>query len=794
MRKMRLPILMLAFIIGLVVLSPVKASAANQFTGGLLDSLPVQVGPAIGQGKPVTEATDNNLSSYISMGGKNLAWYTFPSPKDINALVLRYDGAITVEFYDDQSNLISNYSLLKIDGIQTLPATVKNVSTVVLKSAATAYVYEWNLFEIPSAPPSPTTISWIQGGDKFVRLDWVSTAAKSYNIKRSTSSGGPYSLLASNIADTTYTDNTVTNGTEYFYVVTAANEAGESVNSPQKNIKPNATQYTGGYLDGLAIDMGTSINNPTSTVKEITDNNESTYVGINNKTFVWHTFNKPTEINSVVIKYDNSVDIEFYDNNYNLLYSYTPLHINGVQTLPTPVKNVSTVVVKGKPGTAYVYEWNLFGKPSTPPVPTKINWIYGGDQIVKLDWDTTAAKFYNVKRATSSGGPYALLVANISGTTYTDKSVINGTTYYYVVSAVNEAGESKNSPESSIMPSATKYTGGLLDSLVINAGPVIGDTKEKIREITDNKEATYTSLGKSKHVWYTFKMPKEISSFIVNAQGEVTLELYDEQNNILLAYDATKNKEVETLPEPIKNVSTVVLKSKTGATVYPYEWNVFGTGEEEPTLDPIQLTASGGDKKVVLNWNVAKGATGYNVKRSTTAGGSYASIATVTSSTYTYTDTSVTNGTTYYYIVASLYGTFEGSVSNEASATPKSGGTTPTNPTNPDPGNNEPGSRALLFITLNNGIQKEYDLSMAEVEAFINWYEGRASGNGKVMFAFDKHNNNKGPFKNRKDYVFFDKIITFEVNGYDTDGSTPDKETGNQNENKPQPHYPEEEY
>ncbi|MCU6340336.1 hypothetical protein KW823_27880, partial [Enterobacter quasiroggenkampii] len=105
-----------------------------------LDSLPVQVGTAIGQGKPVTEATDNNLSTYTSLGGKNLVWYTFPSPKDINALVLRYEGAITVEFYDDHSNLISNYNLLKIDGIQTLPATVKNVSTVVLKSAGTAYV------------------------------------------------------------------------------------------------------------------------------------------------------------------------------------------------------------------------------------------------------------------------------------------------------------------------------------------------------------------------------------------------------------------------------------------------------------------------------------------------------------------------------------------------------------------------------------------------------------------------------------------------------------------------------
>ncbi|GJM70192.1 hypothetical protein HMSSN036_24080 [Paenibacillus macerans] len=55
---------------------------------------------------------------------------------------------------------------------------------------------------------------------------------------------------------------------------------------------------------------------------------------------------------------------------------------------------------------------------------------------------------------------------------------------------------------------------------------------------------------------------------------------------------------------------------------------------------------------------------------------------------------------------------------------------------------------------------------MTEVNAFINWYEERANGSGTAMFAIDKHDNNKGPFVNRKDYVFFDKIITFEVNAY----------------------------
>ncbi len=45
------------------------------------------------------------------------------------------------------------------------------------------------------------------------------------------------------------------------------------------------------------------------------------------------------------------------------------------------------------------------------------------------------------KRATTSGGPYTQ-VANTSATNDTDAALTNGTTYYYVVSAVNSAGES----------------------------------------------------------------------------------------------------------------------------------------------------------------------------------------------------------------------------------------------------------------------------------------------------------------------------------------------------------------
>ena len=89
-----------------------------------------------------------------------------------------------------------------------------------------------------------------------------------------------------------------------------------------------------------------------------------------------------------------------------------------------------------------------------------------------------------------------------------------------------------------------------------------------------------------------------------------------------------------------------------------------------------------------------------------------------------------------------------------------------TNPEQPTP---EPtGERAILVVTMNTGLEKEFDLSMGEVNAFITWYENKQAGSGTASYAINKHNNNKGPFSARKDYVIFDKILTFEVNEYTT--------------------------
>jgi len=89
------------------------------------------------------------------------------------------------------------------------------------------------------------------------------------------------------------------------------------------------------------------------------------------------------------------------------------------------------------------------------------------------------------------------------------------------------------------------------------------------------------------------------------------------------------------------------------------------------------LTASGGTSKIDLTWDAVDKATSYTIKRSTTAGGPYTAIATDIAET-SYTDTDVTSGTTYYYIVTAVNTGTEITDSNEASAEPTADQTTPT--------------------------------------------------------------------------------------------------------------------
>ncbi|HEU6447322.1 MAG TPA: cellulase family glycosylhydrolase, partial [Verrucomicrobiae bacterium] len=94
------------------------------------------------------------------------------------------------------------------------------------------------------------------------------------------------------------------------------------------------------------------------------------------------------------------------------------------------------------------------GAMTIPSAPTGLSATAGNAQVA-LSWTaSTGASSYNVKRATVNGGPYTTIATGVASPTYTDSSLANGTTYYYVVSAVNSSGESANSDQVSATPSA----------------------------------------------------------------------------------------------------------------------------------------------------------------------------------------------------------------------------------------------------------------------------------------------------------------------------------------------------
>lgn len=88
--------------------------------------------------------------------------------------------------------------------------------------------------------------------------------------------------------------------------------------------------------------------------------------------------------------------------------------------------------------------------------------------------------------------------------------------------------------------------------------------------------------------------------------------------------------------------------------------------------------------------------------------------------------------------------------------------------TTPDQDTPKDIGRAILVVTMDTGLEKEFDLSMKEVNDFIAWYEAKQAGTGTASYAINKHKNNIGPFSSRNDYVIFNKILTFEVSEYST--------------------------
>ena len=85
--------------------------------------------------------------------------------------------------------------------------------------------------DVPLSPPPPTGLA-AASGNQQIRLSWnPAPNATTYQVKRAPNIEGPYTLISSG-AETQFTDEGLTNGVSYHYVVSSENSVGVGVDSP----------------------------------------------------------------------------------------------------------------------------------------------------------------------------------------------------------------------------------------------------------------------------------------------------------------------------------------------------------------------------------------------------------------------------------------------------------------------------------------------------------------------------------------------------------------------------------
>lgn len=414
----------------------------------------------------------------------------------------------------------------------------------------------------PGAPAAPSGLT-VLATNGNVALSWTALSnATSYTVKRATTSGGPFEVVASGLTTASYTD-TIAGDAAHYFTVSATNDSGESGNAPA--IAPtvivdnadavgvtivgtwatssNATGFYGPnyiYTNGpnqsvrftptLAasnyivyarwtananrdanVPIDISYSGGTSTVHVNQQTNGGTWVALGTFTFDAGSIDtvllRTTGTSAVVVAdaiefvptsntppapdftLTLTPDTQAVTAGQSVSYTVTTTAANGfagtvnlsVSGLPSGATGAfnpatltgtgsatltistttgattgsSTVAVSGTSG-ALAHSANatlvVNAQPTTPGAPSNLT-VAAGNTQATLSWTAVSgATSYNIKRATTSGGPYTTVRTGVTGTTFTDAGLTNGSTYYYVVSAINGVGESANSAEASAGP------------------------------------------------------------------------------------------------------------------------------------------------------------------------------------------------------------------------------------------------------------------------------------------------------------------------------------------------------
>lgn len=340
--------------------------------------------------------------------------------------------------------------------------------------------------------------------------------------------------------------------------------------------------------------------------------------------------------------------------------------------------------------------------PAAPAVPAGLSVAASGDSYAKLTWNNTiGATDWVVKRATVSGGPYTTL-GYAKTTNFKDINADFGTQYYYVVSAYNHVGASANSSEVPFTPQAVDW-----QNMDIGAVGLAGDGVQsggiftvtgagfEIRKQADSFHFMYVPMsGDGKFVarvtgWSGVGYPLAGIMMRQKLQSQTAQAAILEPNSNSKISWAVRDSEDGSGQVTGSGTSSIPLWFKleragtqvTGSySSNGTNWTEVGTmlsglyGEVHAGLvvcsrstsqlalatfadvalsapPPAGVNATPSAGQIALGWPPCFGATGYVVKRSMTPGGPYTTISTPSANSHT--DTSVTDGTVYYYVVSS---------------------------------------------------------------------------------------------------------------------------------------------
>jgi fibronectin type 3 domain-containing protein len=390
----------------------------------------------------------------------------------------------------------------RIAGAMTLIASSPGLTSASLTLTNQA-VPEIDSIDPLPAPAVPTGLGALLGSNS-VALTWSPAAyAFTYNVESSTKFGGPYTLVATNISATSFT--AAFNGTTTYFEVSAVNEAGvESSNSlPVTPVIPVITisltnpgfeTNTSGTVFNTKVSTGFDVpgNNVAGWLNAGTTYNDSgvDYAGDNGLTV--HSGSVAAycdlgdsgayQIVNYQLQAGDQVALTWWaksswnnaDQNVQLLNAASPnsayASLTSLAVSTAPLNNTgnsgnytqytlnytATVADAGKypavsffspgtPGSWATFDDFYLSILSAPAAPTGLTAVAGNEQIV-LTWNAVAnAAGYYVSQSPGSNGSFVTIATNLISLTITNTGLVNGTTYYYVVSAFDQAGQSTNS-------------------------------------------------------------------------------------------------------------------------------------------------------------------------------------------------------------------------------------------------------------------------------------------------------------------------------------------------------------